>query len=147
MKVQLRQRLRREEKTVLRQWVRSSFGKTAGSCGAAALAGFVLAGARLGTVQLPLAVALTAALGLGLPAFSAYAGSCVGAVVFYGWSAAMEPMAAGLLTVATACIFGESSSGKNVWFAPLCAALYTGLVGFLFYYLIWRPLARKREEG
>ena len=79
MKVQLRQRLRREEKTVLRQWVRSSFGKTAGSCGAAALAGFVLAGARLGAVQLPLAVALTAALGLGLPAFSAYAGSCVGA--------------------------------------------------------------------
>ena len=116
MKVQLRQRLKRGEKSVLRQWMHSNVGKTAGSCGAAALAGFVLAGARLGTVQLPLAVALTASLELGLPAFSAYAGSCVGAVMFYGWSAAMEPMAAGLLTVATACIFGEGSNGKTAFY-------------------------------
>jgi len=98
MKQQLRTRLlRRGEASKWRQWLRSSRGKTAGTCGAAALAGFVLAGAQIGGVRLPLALGLTASLGLSIPAFASYVGSCVGALVLYGWTGSMEPMAAGLL--------------------------------------------------
>ncbi len=95
-------------------------------------AGFLLAGASAAGTFLPLSVGLAAALGLSLPAFAAYAGGCVGYVVFWGMEAAMEPMAAGLLVEACACIFGDQLPKKNRWFGPLCAMLFTALVGFLF---------------
>lgn len=123
-------------------------------CLAALAAGFILAGASAAGSFLPLPIALAAGLGLGLPAFAAYAGGCVGYVVFWGVETAMEPMAAGLLVEACACIFGDQLSKKNRWFGPGCAMLFTALVGFLFLLeqrfapaMLWRYVLRIAVAG
>ncbi len=101
-------------------------------CFGAAAVGFVLAGFRLNGQWMPLAVAMTAALGLGVGTFGAYAGGCLGYILFFGLDTALEPMAAGLLVVACLCILGEQEIKRYSWFAPGCAAAFIGLVGFLF---------------
>lgn len=101
-------------------------------CAAALAGGLVLAGAAAGPVLLPLPLALSAALGLGLPSFAAYAGGCLGYALFWGVDLGLEPMAAGLLAEACLCIFGDQLSRENRWFAPGSAAVFTLLVGFLF---------------
>ncbi len=123
-------------------------------CLAALAAGFVLAGASAAGTFLTLPIALAAGLGLGLPAFSAYAGGCVGYVVFWGMETAMEPMAAGLLVEACACIFGDQLPRKNRWFGPGCSMLFTALVGFLFLLeqrfappILWRYVLRIAVAG
>lgn len=121
---------------------------------AALAVGFVLAGASAAGTYLPLSVALAAGLHLSLPAFAAYAGGCVGYVVFWGVDTAVEPMAAGLLVEACACIFGDQVSRKNRWFGPGCAMLFTALVGFLFLLerrfvpdVLWRYVLRIAVAG
>lgn len=94
--------------------------------------GVALAGAAAGNILLPLPLALSTALGLGLPSFAAYAGGCLGYALFWGVDAGLEPMAAGLLAEACLCIFGDQLSQDNRWFGPGVAALFTLLVGFLF---------------
>lgn len=101
-------------------------------CICAMAGGFVLAGAAAGRILLPLPLALSTALGLGVPSFAAYAGGCLGYALFWGVDAGLEPMAAGLLAEACLCIFGDQLSRDNRWFAPGAAALFTVLVGFLF---------------
>ena len=101
-------------------------------CLAAAAGAFVLAGVRVGDTLLPLAVGFAAALGLSLPGFAAYMGGCLGYAVLWGLEAAVEPLAVGLLVEACACIFGDFQAVRNAWYGPVCAALFTALVGFLF---------------
>lgn len=117
-------------------------------------AGFVLSGASAAGTFLPLPIGLAAGLYLSLPGFAAYAGGCLGYVVFWGLDAAVEPMAAGLLVEACMCIFGDQLSKKNRWFAPGCAMLFTALVGFLFLLesrfapaQLWRYLLRVAVAG
>ena len=94
--------------------------------------GVLLAGASVAGDILPLSVSFAAALGLTLPAFMAYAGGCIGYILFWGIPAALEPMAAGLLVVAASCIFDDMLPKHHRWFGPGCAMLFTGLAGFLF---------------
>jgi len=131
------------------RWSGHPVVEAAGKCLGAAAVSFLLSGVSVGDSFLPLSVSLTAALGLGLPAFGAYLGGCVGYGVFFGLDAAMEPMAAGLLVVACLCIFGDQIAADNRWFAPTCAALFTAIIGLLFLLqsrflpkYLWRYLLR-----
>lgn len=128
VKIRLQERLRQLRETI---WANPVVKLCVKSLGAMAVS-VLLAGASAAESCLPLSVAFAAALGLSLPAFAAYAGGCIGYIVFWGMSGAMEPMAAGLLVVASSCVFDDVLLKHHRWFGPLCAALFTGLVGFLF---------------
>ena len=75
-------------------------------CGAAFAGGFLLAGVRLLGRNVPAALALAASLPFSLPAICAYLGAAAGYAVFWGLSAALEPVAAGFLLLAGSCLLG-----------------------------------------
>ncbi len=115
---------------------------------------FFLAGASVGGELLPLSVALTASLDMGLGLFASYLGGCLGYGLFWGMSAAMFPLAAGLLVVASSCVFDHISVSARRWFGPFRAMLFTALVGFLFLveqafvpYALWRWLLAVGAAG
>lgn len=115
---------------------------------------FFLAGASAGGSFLPLSVALTASLDLGLGLFAAYLGGSLGYVRFWGMTTAMFPLAAGLLVVASSCVFDHISVSARRWFGPFRAMLFTALVGFLFLveqafvpYALWRWLLEVGVAG
>lgn len=115
---------------------------------------FFLAGASAGGTLLPLSVGLTASLDLGLGLFVSYVGGSLGYVHFWGMTAAMSPLAAGLLVVASSCVFDHISVSARRWFGPFRAMLFTALVGFLFLveqafvpYALWRWLLEVGTAG
>ena len=117
-------------------------------------AGFLLAGAGVAGGAIPLSVCLAAALGLGLPSFGAYIGSCLGYVVFFGADLALEPIAVGLLVQACLCIFGDELDREHPWFAPGCVMVFSAMVGFLFLLqnrlwvkLLWRYVLKIGISG
>jgi len=117
-------------------------------------AGFVLAGVSAAGTWMPLSISLAATLGLGLPAFGAYGGSCLGYLLFWDTAVALEPMAAGLLVVACHCIFGDQPARQNRWYAPGSAVVFSALVGILFLLeqrfvirAVWRFLLRLAVAG
>ena len=133
----------------LKRFLAHPASDVAGRFLAAMAAGFVLAGASAAETWLPLPICLAAALGLGLPSFGAYAGGCLGYVVFWNGTVALEPMAAGLLVEAGLCIFGDQVPENNRWFFPGMAALLCALAGFLFLLeqrfappMVWRWVMR-----
>ena len=128
VKIRLADRLRQVLETVGANPVVKLCGKSLGAMAVSIL----LAGASAAGTFLPLSVAFVAALGLSLPAFAAYGGACLGYLIFWGMSGAMEPMAAGLLVVASSCVFDDVLLKHHRWFGPVCSMLFTGLVGFLF---------------
>lgn len=100
--------------------------------GAAALAsGFLLAALRLSAHHAPVALALVAALEFGVPAVCAYFGAVAGYLVFWGLSAALEPVTAGFLILAETCIFSGLLPRERAWFMPASGALLYTLAGFL----------------
>ena len=116
--------------------------------------GFLLAGAGAADSWLPLPLCLAAALGLGLPSFGAYLGGCLGYVVFWNSTLALEPMAAGLLVEAGLCIFGDQTVEKTPWYAPGSVMIFCALAGFLFLLeqrfapgQVWRWLLRIAVAG
>lgn len=154
MKANLRPDLGQRVRQGLNRWSGLPAVELLGRCLGAMAAGFVLAGASADGMWLPLSVSLAAALGLGLPSFGAYAGGCLGYVVFWDASAALEPMAAGLLVEACLCIFGDQLREKDRWFLPASAAVFTALAGFLFLLeqrfaaaMVWRWLLRTALAG
>jgi len=117
-------------------------------------AGFLLAGASAAGSWLPLPICLAAALGLGLPSFSAYVGGCLGYLVFWNATAALEPMAAGLLVEAGLCIFGDQVMADDRWYVSCSTMVFCALAGFLFLLeqrfapvQIWRWLLRIAAAG
>lgn len=114
----------------LNRWRGHPAAETALHCLGACCAGFLLAGAGVAGTWLPLPICLAAALGLGLPSFTAYLGGCLGYLVFR--TAALEPMAVGLLVEACLCIFGDQLPRKTGWLRPATVMVFTALVGFLF---------------
>lgn len=118
-------------------------------CLGAALAAFVLAGATAANTWLPLPICLGAALGLGLPSFSAYLGGCLGYAVFWGVGTAIEPVAAGLLVEAGLCIFSDPDARRNPWVYAGGVTAFVALVGFLFLLeqrfapvMVWKCMVR-----
>lgn len=117
-------------------------------------AGFVLAGVSVAGTWMPLAISLAAALGLGLPAFGAYGGSCLGYLLFWDATIALEPMAAGLLVVSCHCVFGDLPQQQQRWYVPMSAMVFPALVGFLFLLeqrfavrVVWRAVLRVAVGG
>lgn len=100
--------------------------------GAAALvSGFLLAALRLSAHHAPVALALVAALEFGIPAVCAYFGAVAGYLVFWGLSAALEPVTAGFLILAETCIFSGLLPRERTWFMPASGALLYTLAGIL----------------
>ena len=130
MNANLRPDLWQRARQQMNRWSGNPLVELAGRCLGAMVVGFVLAGAAAAESWMPLSICLAAALGLGLPSFGAYAGGCLGYVVFWNATVALEPMAAGLLVEACLCIFGDQPPGKHRWFAPGSAMLFTALAGF-----------------
>lgn len=138
----------------LNRWSGHPVVETVLRCLGAMAASFFLSGASAGGSWLPLPICLAAALGLCLPSFAAYAGGCLGYVVFWNATVALEPMAVGLLVEACLCIFGDQLPKKSSWIYPACTMVFTALVGFLFLLeqrfeavMIWRCLLRIAAAG
>lgn len=138
----------------LRRWSGHPAAEKAMQCLAAFAAGLVLAGVSVARTWLPLPICLAAALGLGLPSFSAYVGGCVGYLVLGDPSLVLEPVAVGLLVEACLCIFGDTIHRKNGWAGAAVVVVFTALVGFLFLLeqrfaarMVWRGLLRITVGG
>jgi len=154
MKVSLRPVVWRMLQQRVRRWSGHPWVEAAIQCLGSMAVGFLLAGIKVGGGFLPLSVSLAAALGLGLRSFGAYFGGCIGYVVFFGFDAAVEPMAAGLLVEACYCIFGDQLQEENRWFAPTVTMVFTAAVGILFLLqsrfavrMIWRFFLRIAAAG
>ena len=93
---------------------------------------FLLAGASLLQSHVPLALAPVCALPFGLSAVCAYAGAVSGYAVFWGLSAALEPVAAGFLLLAGSCLFQELLPKDRHWFVPAAAGGIYLLLGGIF---------------
>ena len=93
---------------------------------------FLLAGASLLQAHVPLALAPVCALPFGLSAVCAYAGAVLGYAVFWGLSAALEPVAAGFLLLAGSCLFQELLPEDKHWFIPAAAGGVYLLLGGIF---------------
>ena len=93
---------------------------------------FLLAGASLLQSHVPLALAPVCALSFGLSAVCAYAGAVLGYAVFWGLSAALEPVAAGFLLLAGSCLFQELLPEDRHWFVPAAAGGIYLLLGGIF---------------
>lgn len=116
----------------LNRWSGNPVVELLSRCLAGAAAGFLLAGVSASGGWLPLPLCLAAALGLGLGSFGTYVGGCLGYVVFWNPTLALEPMAAGLLIEAGLCIFGDPTTEQNRWYPPCSAMAFCALAGFLF---------------
>ena len=114
----------------LNRWSGKPAAEWAGKILLSLAAGFALAGVRVGTVCLSLPICLAATLGLSVESFAAYAGGCLGYVLFWGTARGLEPMAAGLLIEACYCIFGDELVKENRWLSMTMSMVFTALVGF-----------------
>ena len=95
-------------------------------------AGFLLSAAQIAGKALPAAIALTAALPFSLASICAYAGAAAGYLTFWGSSVCAEPLAAGFLILAAACLFHDVvPSSKRLFFPLLSAGIYT-MTGLIF---------------
>lgn len=90
-------------------------------------AGFVLSAAQVGGKCLPLAISLVAALPFSLSAIFCYAGAACGYLFYWGAGRALEPVAAGFLSLSASCLFYDVVPREKRWFMPLCAGgVYAG---------------------
>lgn len=89
---------------------------------------FALSGAGLVSQHVPLALALVGALPFGGQSICAYLGALAGYGTFWGFSAALEPVAAGFLLLAGSCLLGSLIPRERPW---LCAGAAVGLYAIL----------------
>ena len=92
---------------------------------------FVLAGAGLLSAHVPLALAPVCVLPFGPAAVCAYLGAVAGYAVFWGLSAALEPVAAGFLILA-GCLFRDLLPAQRRGFVPAAAGGIYALLGLIF---------------
>ena len=97
-----------------------------------AAAGFFLSGAVLLTRPVPLALALQAALPFGVPAVGTYLAAAGGYLFFWGFDAALEPMAVGFLLLAGRALFHDLLPKDRRWFVPVGAASLCLPVGLIY---------------
>ena len=93
---------------------------------------FVLAGAGLLSAHVPLALAPVCVLPFGPAAVCAYLGAVAGNAVFWGLSAALEPVAAGFLMLAGSCLFRDLLPAQRRGFVPAAAGGIYALLGRIF---------------
>lgn len=93
---------------------------------------FVLAGAGLLSAHVPLALAPVCVLPFGPAAVCAYIGAVAGYAVFWGLSAALEPVAAGFLMLAGSCLFRDLLPAQRRGFVPAAAGGIYALLGLIF---------------
>ena len=93
---------------------------------------FVLAGAGLLSEHVPLALAPVCVLPFGPAAVCAYFGAVAGYAVFWGLSAALEPVAAGFLMLAGSCLFRDLLPAQRRGFVPAAAGGIYALLGLIF---------------
>lgn len=93
---------------------------------------FVLAGAGLLSAHVPLALAPVCVLPFGPAAVCAYLGAVAGYAVFWGLSAALEPVAAGFLMLAGSCLFRDLLPAQRRGFVPAAAGGIYALLGLIF---------------
>ena len=89
----------------------------------------VLAGAGLLSAHVPLALAPVCVLPFGPAAVCAYLGAVAGYAVFWGLSAALEPVAAGFLMLAGSCLFRDLLPAQRHGFVPAAAGGIYALLG------------------
>ena len=154
MKTDLRPAVWQQARQQLHRWSGHPTAETALRCLGALTAAFALSGIRVADSWMPMAICLTAAMGLGLPGFAAYLGSSLGYAAFFGVDTALEPVAVGLLIEAGFCIFANEALPKSRWLLPGSVMLFTALVGFLFLLqgrfappLVWRFFLRLALAG
>lgn len=92
----------------------------------------VLAGAGLLSAHVPLALAPVCVLPFGPAAVCAYLGAVAGYAVFWGLSAALEPVAAGFLMLAGSCLFRDLLPAQRRGFVPAAAGGIYALLGLIF---------------
>ena len=93
---------------------------------------FVLAGAGLLDGPVPLALAPVCVLPFGSAAICAYLGAAAGYAVFWGLSAALEPVAAGFLLLAGSCLLADLVPDEQGWLASAAAGGIYALLGVIF---------------
>ena len=94
--------------------------------------GFVLAGAGLGGEPAAAALAPVCAQPFGPEAVCAYAGAVLGYGAFWGFSGALEMIAAGFLLLAGSCVFHDLPLHQRRTFAPPAAGGIYLLIGLIF---------------
>lgn len=92
---------------------------------------FVLSGAGLLDGHVPLALAPVCVLPFGAQAVCAYLGAAAGYAVFWGFSAAVEPIAAGFLLLAGSCLL-EGLLPQQRWAGAAVASAIYALLGIIF---------------
>ena len=93
---------------------------------------FVLAGAGLLDGPVPLALAPVCVLPFGPAVICAYLGAAAGYAVFWGLSAALEPVAAGFLLLAGSCLLADLVPDEQGWLASAAAGGIYALLGVIF---------------
>lgn len=93
---------------------------------------YVLSGSGLLSDHVPLALSVVCVLPFELSAVFAYLGAALGYVHFWGFSSALEPIAAGFLLLAGNCLFPELTGAQRRRFVPVAAGALYALPGMIF---------------
>ena len=106
--------------------------RAAAKCAGFFAGAFVLGGAALLDVPLPLAAALAAAAPDLMAQAASMLGAMAGYAAFWGVYAGLEGMAAAFLVFACVRIFAPTPYSVRLWFGPLAAAAMTAVISGLF---------------
>ena len=90
---------------------------------------FVFTAASLRGEYLPLGICMLTVSGPGLYGLSALMGVCLGAVLLWGGSTAMELIAVAILIRSSVWVFRGTEAAKHPLFFPVAAALMAALIG------------------
>lgn len=93
---------------------------------------FALSGASLLSSHLPLALALVCVLPFGLASVCAYLGALAGYGIYWGFSVALEPVAAGFLLLAGSCLLGSLLPRERPWLCAAASAVLYAILGVIF---------------
>ncbi len=96
------------------------------------LMGFLLSGASLFGMPLPVASAYMATAPNPVFALAGLLGSTMGYLYFWGISGGMQHLALGVLIFATTCTVGTTELRKAKWFMPVVVSCMAAVVGILF---------------
>lgn len=120
--------------------VRSPALAQGAECVMRVLLGCVLSSAQLFGGHAPFGVALVACSGSGLGGLCALAGSCLGYLLFRGFTEGVRWAAAGVLTFSVSFAFYDLKLCRRAWFMPLVGALMDAATGFVYLSDVdWRP--------
>lgn len=96
------------------------------------LLGCMLAGAEIFGGYAPFGVGLVAASGSGTGGFSALLGTCLGYLLFRGFSAGLPYVAACILTFSVSFAFFDVRLFRRAWFMPVISAALCAVTGYVY---------------